>query len=134
MDTPTSVDSYIGTFPTSTQAILQELRSFIQDLVPDATQKISYGIPTFDLFGNLVHFGGYAGHIGFYPGAKGIAVFEEEIKAYKYAKGSVQFPIHKPLPWELIRRIVLFRVEENRAQRALKRPKKKVVAAIEESA
>ena len=98
MDAHTTVDAYIQTFPASTQAILQELRSFIQALAPEATQKISYGIPTFDLHGNLVHFAGYAGHIGFYPGAKGIAVLEEEIKAYKYAKGSVQFPLGQPLP------------------------------------
>ena len=126
MDAPASVESYLATFPASTRALLEELRAFIQALAPEATEKISYGIPTFDLHGNLVHYAGYAGHIGFYPGAKGIAVFEDEIKAYKYAKGSVQFPLDQPLPWELIRRIVLFRVEENQAARALKRPKKKL--------
>jgi len=125
MDPHATVDAYIATFPPHTRAILEELRAFIQALAPEATQKISYGIPTFDLHGNLVHFGGYTGHIGFYPGARGIAVFEDEIKKYKYAKGSVQFPLDQTLPWELIRRIVLFRVEENLAKRALKRAKRR---------
>jgi uncharacterized protein YdhG (YjbR/CyaY superfamily) len=124
MDAPASVESYLATFPASTRALLEELRAFIQALAPEATEKISYGIPTLDLHGNLVHYAGYAGHIGFYPGAKGIATFEEEIKAYNYAKGSVQFPLGQALPWELIRRIVLFRVEENRAKQAQKRAKR----------
>ena len=124
MDAPATVESYLAPLPTPTRAILEELRSFILSLVPDATEKISYGIPTFDLNGNLVHYAGYAGHVGFYPGARGIAVFEDEIKAYKYAKGSVQFPLDQPLPWELIRRIVLFRAAENRARQTQKRAKK----------
>ena len=124
MDAPATVESYLAPFPTPTRAILEELRSFILSLVPDATEKISYGIPTFDLNGNLVHYAGYAGHVGFYPGARGIAVFEDEIKAYKYAKGSVQFPLDQPLPWELIRRIVLFRAAETRARQTQKRAKK----------
>jgi uncharacterized protein YdhG (YjbR/CyaY superfamily) len=74
---------------------------------------MKYGIPTFELYGNLVHFSAYKKHIGFYPGPSGISAFADEIKQYKNAKGSVQFPLSEPIPFELIRRITLFRLEEN---------------------
>ncbi len=108
-----SVDRYISGFPQHIQEKLQEMRSIIRSVAPVATEKISYGIPTFYLQGNLVHFAGYAKHIGFYPGAAAISTFTEELKGYKSAKGSVQFPIEQPLPAELIRQIVRLRVEEN---------------------
>jgi uncharacterized protein YdhG (YjbR/CyaY superfamily) len=108
-----SVDRYISGFPQHIQEKLQEIRSIIRSAAPAASEKISYGIPTFYLQGNLVHFAGYTKHIGFYPGAAAITIFKEELKGYKSAKGSVQFPIEQPLPAELIKQIVRLRVEEN---------------------
>ena len=110
-----TIDEYIGTFPVPVQRILQELREVIKQEAPQALEKISYQMPTFFLNGNLVHFAAYANHIGFYPAPSGIAAFKPELSAYKNAKGSVQFPIDKPLPLELIKRIVKFRVRENTA-------------------
>jgi uncharacterized protein YdhG (YjbR/CyaY superfamily) len=109
-----SIDEYIAGFPSATQKVLQEVRALIKASAPDATETISYAMPTFDLNGHhLVHFAGYERHIGFYPVPSGIEAFAEELKAYKRAKGSVQFPLGRPLPTELIRRIVEFRVAEN---------------------
>ncbi|EIE00988.1 iron chaperone [Leptospira licerasiae] len=107
-----SIDEYIKTFPKEVQSILQELRKVIRETAPEASEKISYQIPTFYLNGNLVHFAAYKNHIGFYPGASGIAKFKKEIDNYKNAKGSVQFPIDQPLPFDLVRKIVKFRVGE----------------------
>lgn len=109
----TTIDEYIGSFPEPVQIKLQELRRFIREIVPEAQEKLSYGIPTFYLDGNLVHFAAYPKHIGFYPGASGVAGFKEELSRYKSGKGSVQFLLDEPLPWDLILRIVEFRVEEN---------------------
>ena len=86
--------------------MLEELRALIKAAAPDATEKISYAIPTFDLNGHLVHFAGYKNHIGFYPTGGGVEAFKEELKPYKSWKGSVQFPLGQPLPTDLIRRIV----------------------------
>ena len=107
------ITAYISQFPKEVQSKLNELRSLIRELVPTATEKISYQMPTYYLEGNLVHFAGYKNHIGFYPAPSGISAYEEEIKKYKYAKGSVQFPVNAPLPIDLISRIVKFRVDEN---------------------
>jgi len=94
--------------------VLEELRALIKVGAPDATETISYAIPTFDLNGHhLVHFAGYEKHIGFYPTGSGVEAFKEELEPYKRGKGSVQFPFGPPLPAGLIRRIVEFRVEEN---------------------
>jgi len=112
--TANSVDEYIAQFPAETQKVLEELRALIKTSAPDATEKISYAIPTFDLNGkHLVHFAGYAKHIGFYPTGSGIEAFKEELKPYSSGKGSVQFLLGQSLPTDLIRRIVEFRVEEN---------------------
>jgi uncharacterized protein YdhG (YjbR/CyaY superfamily) len=111
--TANSIDEYIAEFPVETQKVLEELRALIKASAPDATETISYAIPTFDLNGHLVHFAGYKNHIGFYPTGSGVEAFEEELKPYKSGKGSVQFPLGQPLPTDLIRRIVEFRVEEN---------------------
>ena len=112
--TATSIDEYIAGFPPETQAVLEEMRALITTAAPDATETISYAIPTFDLNGHhLVHFAGYAKHIGFYPVPSGLEAFEEELKPYNRGKGSVQFPLGRPLPKDLIRRIVDFRVQEN---------------------
>lgn len=120
-----SVDEYIGQFSPEVQEILQTLRQVIQESAPEAVERISYQMPTFALHGNLVHFAAYKNHIGFYPAPSGIAAFEQELSAYKGAKGSVQFPIDKPLPYELIRKIVAFRVAENIEHAAAKLKKKK---------
>ena len=111
--TPESIEEYISNFPPEVQEILKTLRKVIQESAPDATEKISYQMPTFDLHGNLVHFAAFKNHIGFYPAPSGIEAFKEELSQYKGAKGSVQFPIDKPLPYELISKIVKFRVTEN---------------------
>jgi len=112
-----SIDEYIAEFPAETQAVLEEMRALIRGAAPDATETISYAIPTFDLHGrHLVHFAGYEQHIGFYPGASGIAAFKDELSPFKNAKGSVQFPFVRPLPAALIGRMVEFRVEEETAR------------------
>jgi len=121
----TSIDEYIETFPPETQEILKELRAAIQAAAPEAEEKISYQMPTFYLKGNLVHFAAYKKHIGFYPAPSGILAFQEELSIYEGAKGSVKFPIGQPLPLDLIRRVVQFRVAENLAQAKIKSNRKK---------
>ena len=112
--TADSVDEYIAGFPPETQTVLQELRALVKSLAPEATETISYAIPTFDLNGrHLVHFAGFARHIGFYPVPSALEAFKEELKPYKTGKGSAQFPLGQPLPVDLIRRIVAFRIDEN---------------------
>ena len=112
--TATSIDEYIAELPSETQKVLEELRALIKAAAPDATETISYGMPTFDLSGHhLVHFAGYEKHIGFYPASSGIEAFKEELKPFKSGKGSAQFPLGRPLPTDLIRRIVELRVEES---------------------
>jgi len=112
--TASAVDDYIVGFPEEIQKVLQEMRALIKGTAPDATETISYAIPTFDLNGrHLVHFAGYERHVGFYPIPTGMEAFKEELKPYKQGKGSVQFPLDQPLPTDLIRRIVEFRVAEN---------------------
>jgi uncharacterized protein YdhG (YjbR/CyaY superfamily) len=115
-----SIDQYISNFPISTQTLLQELRLIIHESAPAASEKISYQMPTFYQNGNLVHFAAYERHLGFYPGARAIQVFAGEITKYKTSKGTIQFPIDQPLPRELIKKIVEFRVAENSTK-----PKKK---------
>lgn len=111
--TATSIDEYMAEFPPDTQRVLREVRALVKATAPQATETISYAIPTFDLNGHLVHFAAYENHLGFYPAPSGIAAFREELKPYKRAKGSVQFPLGRPLPMDLIRRMVEFRVAEN---------------------
>ncbi|MEY2195029.1 iron chaperone [Neobacillus sp. BF23-41] len=120
-----SIDEYIQQFPPDVQEKLNTLRKVIKESAPDAEEKISYQMPTFALRGNLVHFAAYKNHIGFYPTSSGIAAFKDELSQYKGAKGSVQFPIEKPLPYILISEIVKFRVAENmkRAEDKLKKKK-----------
>lgn len=108
-----NIDEYIAQFPIEIQEILKKIREVIRLSAPDAEEKISYQMPTFFLKRNLVHFAAFKNHIGFYPAPSGIAEFQEELSKYKGAKGSVQFPIDKPIPYELISKIVKFRVEEN---------------------
>jgi uncharacterized protein YdhG (YjbR/CyaY superfamily) len=110
-----SIDEYIASFPPDIQARLDAMRATIRAAAPDAKEKISYGMPTFFLKGNLVHFAAFKQHIGFYPAPRGIDEFKEELSIYKGAKGSVQFPFGQPLPLDLVTRIVRFRVAENLA-------------------
>lgn len=108
-----SINTYISGFSLEVQEILNTLRKVIKEAAPEAEEKISYQMPTFALHGNLVHFAAYPKHIGFYPTPSGINAFKDELSGYKGAKGSVQFPIDKPMPYELISKIVTFRVAEN---------------------
>jgi len=120
-----SVDEYIATFPEEIQEILEELRATIKASAPDAEEKISYQMPTFALKGNLVHFAAWKNHIGFYPTSSGTQAFKHELSIYEGAKGSVKFPIDKPLPLELISKIVRFRVAENLKNAEIKSSKRK---------
>ena len=111
-----TIDEYILQFSPYVQAILKKLKNVIKEAAPQAQEKISWKMPTFVLGGNLVHFAAFKHHIGFYPGPSGIEAFKSELSNYKGAKGSVQFPLDKPLPYELIGAIVKFRAAENSAK------------------
>jgi uncharacterized protein YdhG (YjbR/CyaY superfamily) len=111
--TAASIDEYLADFPTETRAVLEEMRALIRVSAPDATETISYAIPTFDLNGkHLVHFAGFKNHVGLYPTPSGVEPFKADLEPYKSGKGSAQFPLGQPLPTDLIRRIVEFRVEQ----------------------
>ncbi len=110
---PKDIDEYIAGFPVEIQEILEKIRLTIREAAPAAEEAIKYRIPTFVLKGNLVHFAAFKNHIGFYPAPGGIEAFQEELSAYEGAKGTVRFPLDKPVPLDLIRRIVTFRVEQN---------------------
>jgi len=118
---PANIDEYIARFPKDVQVTLEQLRATIKDAAPDAEEAISYQMPTFRLKGNLVHFAAYKNHIGFYPTPSGIEKFKEELSVYEGAKGSVKFPIDKPLPFDLISKIVKFRAQENLEQAKAKK-------------
>lgn len=120
---PTTIDAYVAGFPEDVQPVLRRMREVIRRAAPGATEAMKYGVPTFVLDGNLVHFGGFQRHVGFYPGPSGIAAFQAELSGYEGAKGSVRFPLDRPLPVKLIEKIVRFRVEEQ-AQLAARRVKK----------
>lgn len=123
---PKAIDEYIAGFPQDVQEILRKIRTTIREAAPDAQERISYRMPTFTLKGNLVHFAGFENHIGFYPEPTGIDAFKEELTAYKGGKGSIQFPLDTPIPYDLISRIVKFRVQENLDRAAAKTKKKPV--------
>jgi uncharacterized protein YdhG (YjbR/CyaY superfamily) len=108
------MDSYIAACPVEIQKTLQKLRKTIQISAPDATEKMSYAMPTFYLNGNLVHFAAYKNHIGIYPTPSGIAAFKKDLAKYKTSKGAIQFLIEEKLPFDLIEKIVKFRVKENK--------------------
>ena len=112
-----TVDEYIATFPKNVQDILEKLRGVIKKSAPLAEETISYGMPAFKLNGILVYFAAYENHIGFYPTSSGIVAFKKELSAFKHAKGSVQFPIDRPLPFDIVRKIVQYRVKENLAKK-----------------
>lgn len=110
---PHNIDEYIAGFPNDVQEILEKIRKTIRKAAPVAEETINYQIPTFTLKGNLVHFAAYKNHIGFYPTPTGIEKFKKELSVYEGAKGSVKFPLDKPMPFGLISKIVKFRVKEN---------------------
>ena len=124
---PSNIDEYIAQFPAEVQALLQKVRSTIREAAPDAKETINYQMPTFTLNGNLVHFAAFRDHIGLYPTPSGTETFKQELSPYKTGKGSIQFPLTEPVPFDLITRIVKFRVQESLAAaeaKAYKRPKK----------
>jgi len=110
---PSTIDEYLASFPDDVQGILERMRQTIKKAAPTAVETISYQMPTFKLNGkNLVHFAAFKHHIGFYPIPSSITAFQKELSVYKQGKGSVQFPLEKPMPYDLVKRIVLFRVNE----------------------
>ena len=126
-DTPetSAVGQYIQAQDPQVAALLTHLREAISRAAPEATEKISYRVPTFYLHGNLVHYAAFRNHVGFYPGPSAIGAFEDELQPYRHAKGSVQFPLDAPLPLDLVSRIVRFRVSENAQKAATKWPQEK---------
>ena len=119
------IDTYISGFPKEIQIILEQIRKTIRQAAPEAEETIKYAIPTFVLNGNLVHFAAFKNHIGFYPVPSGIEAFKKELSVYKRAKGSVQFPLDKAMPLDLITEIVKFRVNENHKKTEKKSKNKK---------
>ena len=117
------INEYISLFPAETQVLLKQLRATIKKAAPKAEEVISYGMPAFKLNGMLVYFAAYAKHIGFYPTSSGIAAFKKEISTFNWSKGTVQFPLDKPLPIALITKIVKFRVSFNEEKAMLKKRK-----------
>jgi uncharacterized protein YdhG (YjbR/CyaY superfamily) len=113
-----TIDEYIETFPKDVQPILEKVRQTIRKAAPKAVEAISYQMPTFKLNGKgLVYFAGYKSHIGFYPIPSGVEAFKKELSKYKQGKGSVQFPLDEPVPYDLVTRIVQFRVKEQPAKK-----------------
>lgn len=121
-----SIDEYIANFPEEVQKKLNELRAVIKASAPEAMEAISYQMPTFKQKGNLVHFAAYKNHIGFYPASSGIEKFKKELSLYEGAKGTVRFPLDMPIPYDLIGKIVTFRVNENLARADAKEKTKNV--------
>ncbi|MCC7356001.1 MAG: DUF1801 domain-containing protein [Candidatus Doudnabacteria bacterium] len=111
-----TIDAYIKTFPGDIEEILQRIRATIHKAAPKAEETIKYGIPTFVFNGNLVHFGGFKNHIGFFPGSSGVKNFQKELLKYKTSKGTIQFQLNEPIPYALITKITKFRVKENLAK------------------
>jgi len=119
-----NIDEYVALFPKEIQEILMKIRQIIKENAPEASEKISYQMPTFYLNGNLIHFAAFKHHIGLYPTPSGINEFKEELSKYKGAKGSVQFPLDQPIPYDLIKRIVIYRVAESKKKTEAKSKKK----------
>jgi uncharacterized protein YdhG (YjbR/CyaY superfamily) len=121
---PKNIDEYIAGFPPEIQEKLEKIRATIRKAAPAAEEAIKYMMPTFTLKGNLVHFAAFKNHIGFYPAPKGIEAFKEELAGYEGGKGTIQFPLDKPIPYALIGKIVKFRVQDNLERAAAKGKKK----------
>ena len=120
-----TVDQYIRSLPPQSKEKIIELRQLIKKAAPDAEELISYNMPSFNYYGRLVYYAAFRSHIGFYPMASGISIFQDQIQKYKWAKGSVQFPIDQSLPAALISKIIKYRVKENKEKHELKILKKK---------
>ena len=121
---PKDIDAYIAGFPPDVQEILQKIRLTIKEAAPEATEKISYQIPTFYLKGNLVHFAAFKNHIGFFPTSSGVEKFKDELSVYELSKGTIRFPLGKPIPYNIITKITKFRVEENLGRAKAKKKEK----------
>ncbi len=121
---PQDIDEYIGRFPTEVREILERIRTTIQTTAPDAAETIKYGMPTFTLEGNLVHFAAFKKHIGFFPPTRGDAEFQKEASVYEGEKGNLKFPLDAPIPYGLIGKAVKFRVKENRERARAKGSKR----------
>jgi uncharacterized protein YdhG (YjbR/CyaY superfamily) len=121
---PKTIDAYIAGFPSDVQVILEKIRMTIKKAAPDAAETIKYGMPTFTLKGNLVYFAAFKKHIGFYRTPTGVEAFEKELSACETARGSVKFPLDRPIPYNLIRKIVKFRVKDNLARAEVKGKKR----------
>ena len=119
-----TIDEYISIQPKEVAVLLEKVRATIQKAAPEATEAISYAIPTFKLYGNLVHFANFKNHIGFYPGASGVEHFISELTHYTFSKGTIQFQLSEPIPYDLIEKITKFRVEENVKLSIIKNKKK----------
>jgi uncharacterized protein YdhG (YjbR/CyaY superfamily) len=124
--TPSTIDEYIAGFPEHIREILEKVRATIQEAAPNAEETIKYEMPTFMLNGNLVYFAAFKNHIGFYPIPSGMEEFKDDLAGYKTGKGSVQFPLDQPIPYELIGRITKFRVQENLEKAAAKKKSSRV--------
>lgn len=121
---PKNIDEYIAGFPRDVQEILEKIRMTIRKAAPAAEETIKYQIPTFTLKGDLVHFAAYKDHIGFYPAPIGIEKFKNELSIYGSGKGTLKFPLDKPIPFDLISKLVKFRVKKNLERAAAKGEKK----------
>lgn len=119
----TTIDQYIAEFPEEIQSILEQIRTTIKKTAPAAKEAMKYGMPTFVYEGNLVHFAAFKNHFGFYPAPSGIEAFDKQTSQYKAGKGTLQFPIDQPIPYDLIVQIVQYRLQENEAKAALKKKK-----------
>lgn len=121
-----TIDEYIANYSPEIQKVLQDLRKFINECAPEATERISWDMPTFHIYGfNLVHFAVNKGYIGFYPADTGVSAFKDELTEYKTTKGSIHLPLNKPMPYDLIKKIVEYRVIENKKYADEKLSKKK---------
>jgi uncharacterized protein YdhG (YjbR/CyaY superfamily) len=122
----TTTEAYIADFPKDVQVLLKQMRTTIRKVVPKGVEAIKYGIPTFRLFErNIVHFGGFKDHVSFFPGAAGVAAFQKELTKYETSKGTIQFPLNKPLPLALIAKITKYRVQMEMERQVNAKPKKK---------
>ena len=111
-----TIDEYIATFPKNVQVVLEELRQAVRDSAPEAEEVISYQMPAFKLKGILVWFGAFKNHVGFFPTVSAVETFKEELSDYEVTKGTVRFPLNKPIPFDLVKKMVKFRVKENLAR------------------
>ena len=122
---PTTIDEYIADFPENVQPHLEKVRAAIRKAAPDAEEAIKYSMPTFVLNGNLIHFAGWTSHVGLYPGSKPIEMFKDELAKYEISKGTVRFPLDKPIPLSLIGKITKYCVKRNSERAATKKHKRK---------